>query len=259
MISALPMYEIHRAQDNLLPKELEHASDEWYRAILRCFLSRDGNADDCADDNDYNDDKNDTESLRQPPRRLSRDEDKLASLSDWGAQGKVFLAQTCGFPAMIYSDSFKMIAIPKYIVQGCQGCDQRSAIVTFRGSSIASLAHLFREDIRLTLAISSRVSTSGCLVLAATLGSEVIRRMADRMVYTGSHLRSILSIIQKRADIAAIDCVSLATIQANYPGTPHELRPCCCPSLLLHILCRDFPGSESHWLHGVRPLRPIRD
>lgn len=157
-----------------------------------------------------------------PPQTLSRSKETLASLSDTAKEGKLFLAQVCSLPALVYNDSFRVLASPVYCVDGCDSYLTRSVLIVKADSTIETIESLLCMSLYegdLTIAISSRTSTSGCLLLAATFGRDFMNHAVGRIKYTGSHLGSIQCVSDGRADLAAVDCVTFATVQRYFPGT----------------------------------------
>lgn len=198
------MYEINSLSSN--PQNLSgidlmaQATDFWYNMIATEYRVRS---------------KEDSKAL--PPNSVCRDKAIISSLSDEGAKGRIFLAQICGLPALIYKDSFQIVAMPKYNVKGCQECQFRSVIIVHKESYIQDIIHLF-NSISVTIAISSRTSTSGNLLFAATLGREFFQKSVNRIIYSGSHIESVFCILNGRADIAAVDCITYETIAHYFPG-----------------------------------------
>ena len=202
------MYEVsnieHENNSFLL---MQSNTDNWYSTILHEFNNSMVN---CESEGEW-----------IPPQMLSRSKATLASLSDTAKEGKLFLAQVCSLPALVYNDSFQILASPAYGVDGCDNYFTRSVLIVRADSTIESLEGLLRMkpyDGDLTVAVSSRTSTSGCLLFAATFGRDFMDNAVGMIKFTGSHLGSIQCVSDGRADIAAVDCVTFATVRRYFPG-----------------------------------------
>jgi ABC-type phosphate/phosphonate transport system substrate-binding protein len=60
--------------------------------------------------------------------------------------------------------------------------------------------------------------------LGAYLGPEALATKVGEEVYTGSHLASIEAVVDSKADLAAIDCVTWALVKAQRPTLANQLR-----------------------------------
>ncbi len=125
----------------------------------------------------------------------------------------LLLAQTCGYPLVTtLAGDVRLVATPVYRAAGCSGPFYRSALIVRRSDSRGELA-AFRDA---TAAINSRDSHSGHnLFRAAVAPLAAGRRFFARVVVTGSHCASLRAVLDGCADIAAIDCVSLALAAAD--------------------------------------------
>ena len=234
MISAFPMYEVSNIEQCAFSL-MQSNTDTWYSTILQEFYH---SIPSCK--NHY------AEWI--PPQKLTRSKESLASLSDTAKEGKLFLAQVCSLPALVYSDSFQVLASPVYCVDGCDSYLTRSVLIVRADSTIETIEsllcmRLYEGD--LTIAISSRTSTSGCLLLAATFGRDFMSRAVGRIKYTGSHLGSIHCVSEGRADLAAVDCVTFATIRRYFPGN----------FIIIHsnyFYCRKYVNVISDVLRAVK-------
>src|SRR5262245_28049194 len=130
----------------------------------------------------------------------------------------LFFAQTCGYPLTHeLKDRVTLVATPCYEVDGCTGPSYCSMIVARRESEVRSL-----DDIAGTVAaINGYDSQSGWNALRHSL---IGRGAPARIVETGGHRKSMAAVREGRADVAAIDCVTYATIQAVAPQETKSLR-----------------------------------
>jgi len=128
----------------------------------------------------------------------------------------LFIAQTCGYPLThALKDRVTLVATPCYAVDGCVGSSYLSMIVARRDSDLQSLDDIAGK----VAAINGYDSQSGCNALRHSL---IGKGAPARIVETGGHRRSMAAVREGRADVAAIDCVTYANLQAV---APHEVAP----------------------------------
>ena len=128
----------------------------------------------------------------------------------------LFFAQTCGYPLTHrLKDRVTLVATPCYSAEGCVGPNYLSVIVTRKDSDIRSLDDVAGK----VAAINGYDSQSGWNALRHSL---IGKGAPSRIVETGGHRRSVAAVREGRADIAAIDCVTYANLQAL---VPHEVAP----------------------------------
>ena len=195
MCSSLPMYAL-----NEIP-ELSIANDYFYSLICQ----------------EYNnlDEKN----IMKIPDKLIDNNNTIIMLSEKGATGELFLGQVCGWPVVQQPNYFKILAIPHYNAKGCDGFFYSSVIITHSDNhEHYSLNDIINIDShKYIVAMNSRNSCSGCLLFAATLGKNVMKKLSKNILWTGSHINSIEAISTRRADFASIDCVTFELIRKNRP------------------------------------------
>lgn len=150
------------------------------------------------------------------PGFLTRDRSFL--LSDAGENGKLFLGQTCGWPVLFYPKSYKIVGIPKYNTNGCTNHNFRSVIITNNNNKITDLTQLEGG----ILAVNSRFSLSGCLLLAATVGKDIMASLS--ILPTGAHEKSIECVSSGRASVAAIDCVTYGLLAKHKPHILEDIQ-----------------------------------
>lgn len=152
------------------------------------------------------------------PETLTR----AADLDDVWQSRSLLLAQTCGYPLMTeLRETVQLVATPRYRAEGCQGAEHRSAIVVRDDHPADSLADLRGSWV----GVNSRRSNSGMNLLRAAVaplsGGEPF---FEQVVITGSHARSLAGIFSDRVDVASIDAVALAHLQARYPRHAERIR-----------------------------------
>jgi ABC-type phosphate/phosphonate transport system substrate-binding protein len=157
----------------------------------------------------------------------------------------LLFAQGCEYPlATSFAERVRLVATPMYSAAGCEGARYRSAIVVrgegARGAAVAPGAAAQRgarvdgvleaggtlADFRgRRCAINELDSNSGMNLLRAAVAPLATGgRFFGSVVVSGSHLRSVEMIVSGEADVAAIDCVSLAHFQRLYPSVVSRLR-----------------------------------
>lgn len=164
----------------------------------------------------------------------------------------LLLSQTCGYPFVTrLSDAVQVVGAFRYTAPGASGIHYRSALVAREGDDGLELA-AFRGR---RVALNATDSYSGWHALRASLaklfepegdgrreadgeGGEdgedgghehAVRRrddtgfFSDRVV-TGSHRASLIAVQAGRADLAAIDCITLAGLRRHAPHLLEGLR-----------------------------------
>jgi ABC-type phosphate/phosphonate transport system substrate-binding protein len=175
MIAALPMYDfpwVHAANDRL-----------WAR--VRDSLRAQGIA---------------------APESLIRD----GKLPDIWANHGLLLGQTCGYPYWTnLRRKAEILAAPIYGLAGCQGPSHCSFLIARRDDPRSRLEE-FRGD---RAAVNGFDSNSGMNLFRAAVaplaGGQPF--FAD-IVETGGHALSVAAVVEGRADVAAIDCVTYALL-----------------------------------------------
>ncbi len=187
-LAALTMYDL---------PELQAATDAWWSVIAR-HLRRVGIAD--------------------VPDALTRNRPMAETWRD----PALLLTQTCGYPLTHdHADDLTAVAVPDYRAEGCGGGLYRSAFVVRSDDSAARL-----EDLRgRRVAANGPDSQSGCNALRAAV-SEIAGgdRFFGSVCWSGAHRRSLALVRAGKADIAAIDGVTLALIGDVAPQEIAGLR-----------------------------------
>ena len=137
----------------------------------------------------------------------------------------LLFAQACEYPiATDYAGAVRLVATPRYSAEGCDGALYRSAIVVRRQDPAEKL-----EDMRNRhCVINERSSNSGMNLLRSAVAPLAEgKNFFKDVAVSGSHRRSIAMVAEGKADIAAIDCVTLAHLRNHAPNHTDELRVLC--------------------------------
>ena len=134
----------------------------------------------------------------------------------------VLISQTCGYPLMHgLSGHVQLISTPHFDVPGCEGATYSSVLVTRADAPFQTLADLRGAR----AAYNQDDSNSGMNVLrhaVAPLAHEGV--FFAEALRTGSHLGSLRAVAENRADVAAIDCVTMAFIRDGLPELAQTVR-----------------------------------
>jgi ABC-type phosphate/phosphonate transport system substrate-binding protein len=147
------------------------------------------------------------EGLRDLPLRLAWPEDLAAH---W-REPALLLSQTCGYE--LFTDlrgQIQLIGALRYNAPGCSGVEYRSVVVVRACTEFCSI-----EELRGRVAVINDLNShSGCNVLrglVAPLARE--GRFFSRWLISGSHRHSLELMRAGKADVATIDCASLAGLR----------------------------------------------
>lgn len=133
----------------------------------------------------------------------------------------LLLSQSCGYPLLSLPERVRVVATPAYRAEGCAGGRYRSALIVRRDHPAARLADL-RGGV---CALNDRDSNSGMNLLRAAIAPLAAgRRFFRACRLTGSHVASIEAVATGQADLAAIDCVTLALLERHRPACLDETR-----------------------------------
>ncbi len=141
--------------------------------------------------------------------------------------GQLLFSQACGYDVLVRANHLRIVATPVYAPTACLGGYYSSMIVVREDSGFECL-----EDLRGSrCAINTPTSHSGMNVLRA-LFAPLSRngRFFESVCTTGSHEASLMMITHRRADVAAIDCVTYALLQRHRSRALREVRVLCCSS-----------------------------
>ena len=191
MIIGLPMYTM---------PELAAATDSWGQG-LRHHFSLAG--------------IDDLPELLQMPADL---------VDHWLAPDLLF-TQTCGYPLThALAGRVQLVATPCYSAPGCDGATYCSVVVVRDDGKIRDLSDLRGKRV----AFNSTDSQSGYNTLRNLLHpiAEEGRVFAEA-IETGAHRQSLAEVRMGRADVAAIDCVSLALLERWAPTELYGIHKLC--------------------------------
>ena len=152
------------------------------------------------------------------PSALARGREEAALWRD----PRLLLGQACEYPLVHGAGSFlRIVATPCYKVPGCEGRLYRSAIVVRASDPARQLADLRQRR----CAVNDPQSNSGMNLLRAAV-APLARgaRFFDAIVPSGSHHNSARLVADAAADVAAIDCVTLAHLRRFDPALVAQLR-----------------------------------
>ena len=132
------------------------------------------------------------------------------SLAEFWLRDDVLLTQTCGYPLVHALDGrVQLVTTPVFAVDGCAGGDYRSVLVARKAAGVTSL-----DACRgLRAACNNDDSNSGMNLLR-----NAVAPLADghpffaSVTETGGHLASLQALLDDRADVGAIDCVTFAFV-----------------------------------------------
>ncbi len=134
----------------------------------------------------------------------------------------LLLGHTCGYPLMNrYAGVLEPVATPVFDADGCDGLLYSSHFIVAADSDLDSLAAC-RGGV---VAINSYDSNSGMNVLRHALAALAPGdRYFARVELTGGHAASVAAVADGRADLAAIDCVTLRLLADADPGLVARVR-----------------------------------
>ena len=160
------------------------------------------------------------DSLRGGPAPRELDRETPPRLQ-WRS-GRVVLSQACGYDVVgPERDRLRLVATPRYHAIGCGGPTYRSAVIVRRTSGFRTL-----EDLRgVRCAFNEPESHSGVNGLRGLIAPlHEDGRFFGEVCQSGSHEASLADVREGRADVAAIDCVTLSLLRLHRPGSTAGLR-----------------------------------
>ncbi len=140
----------------------------------------------------------------------------LSRETKWNAawhSPELLLSQTCGYPfTHAFKDQLTYVATPHYNSDGCDGPLYRSILFARTKQDLSA----FESK---TAAFNSRDLMSGMLALKLVFAPLAKNgRYFSNTVETGGHFASLLAVQQQKADICAIDCVTVAYARKYRPA-----------------------------------------
>lgn len=153
----------------------------------------------------------------------------VPDLAEWPAHlhrhwrdPSLLLSQTCGYPLVTaLAGRVQVVGAFRYTAPGCSGIDYRSELLVRRDDPGRTL-----EDYRgRVLAFNDRASQSGYHALRSRV-APLARggRFFGHAIESGAHRASLALLRSARADIAAIDCISLAGFRRHESARLAGLR-----------------------------------
>lgn len=138
-----------------------------------------------------------------------------ADLDSHWRDPRLLLSQTCGYPLVKHLEGVvEVLGAFRYTAPGCEGIFYRSELLVRKDEPGRNI-----EDFRgRVAAINDRQSYSGChalRALVAPLAKDGCFFACE--IESGSHRGSLALLREERADVAAIDCISLAAIRRQAP------------------------------------------
>ena len=147
--------------------------------------------------------------------------DKPADLDAHWRDPRLLLSQACGYPLVTtLLPTVQVVGALRYTAPGCAGIDYRSELVARTADAAAIEGYRGR-----VAAVNSLDSHSGCNALRGHV-APLARNgtfFGDQLI-CGSHRGSLAALRSGAADIAAIDCVSLAGFRRHDPELLRGLR-----------------------------------
>jgi ABC-type phosphate/phosphonate transport system substrate-binding protein len=191
MIVSLPMYDL---------PELAAATADWWRGLRRHMT---------------------TAGIEGLPAELTRPGDPHAH---WLEPDLIF-SQTCGYPLTHeLKGKVRLLATPHYAAAGCEGATYVSQTVVRADDPATSIADLKGRR----AAYNDRQSQSGYNVLRHLVAPFANGKpFFGAALESGAHRRSLAMVRDGAADVATIDCVSLALIGQVAPNEVRGIRVLC--------------------------------
>jgi ABC-type phosphate/phosphonate transport system substrate-binding protein len=142
--------------------------------------------------------------------------------TDWTAAWRnpqLLFSQTCGYP---FTHEFRGVlnyaATPHYAADGCEGPNYRSIVFAREQKPLAAFEGT-------TAAFNNQDSMSGMLALKLMFAPFAHRgRFFRDTIETGGHVASLAAVQSARADICAIDCVTVAYLKRYRPEAVEGLH-----------------------------------
>lgn len=134
----------------------------------------------------------------------------------------LLLSQCCGFDvAYGFKDTLHVLLITDWNAEGCSTGHYSSWIVVHEDSPYQDIADLYGK----TAVINGTESHSGMNSLFAKVQPHSIDGQFFKQVeISGAHVDSLRAIAERRADVAAIDCVTYALLKQYRPHTLAGIR-----------------------------------
>ena len=148
---------------------------------------------------------------------------KFETSDDVLSSEQLLLGQTCGYPLVTrYRSILQPVSVAEFDVTGCEAAKYSSAIVVSVDSDIRSLVDARGKAV----IINSCDSNSGMNMLRAKLDNvrHEGKPFFSQTLLSGSHKKSVEAVAHQAADVASIDCVTLAYLQEAAPELVSKVR-----------------------------------
>jgi ABC-type phosphate/phosphonate transport system substrate-binding protein len=134
----------------------------------------------------------------------------------------LFMGHTCGYPLMHgLQDDLTPVCVPMFDVPGSEGKYYASQFIVSIDGDIESLSDCYQR----VAAINDTESNSGMNLLRHAIAPlSQGKSYFSTVLETGSHIQSFFDVAERRADIAAIDCVSYQLIVDSWPDMAARVR-----------------------------------
>ena len=137
-------------------------------------------------------------------------------------QPGLLLSQACGYPLVtVLGEKVRVVGAFQYDVPGCTGVFQRSQVVLRADDPSVDLLDLRGRRVAFN-GTDSQSGYNSLRALVAPLARD--GQFFGSRLMTGSHVESAKAVRDGRADVAAIDCVSLAGFRRYTPDVVQGVR-----------------------------------
>jgi ABC-type phosphate/phosphonate transport system substrate-binding protein len=190
-VASLSMYDI---------PETMAATDAWWGGLARHFAAA---------------------GVADPPAGLTRP----GLGSDFWLRTDVLFSQTCGYPFITsLAGKVSLLATPGYDAPGCDGADYCSLVIVGEDAPWKKFQDLHGR----TCAINSVESWSGHHALRVLIAQEGGQGGPFCKAFaSGGHAASIAAVAAEKADFAAVDSVTYATLSQYRPAAVAGTRVLC--------------------------------
>ena len=153
---------------------------------------------------------------------LPEDLSEPLDLPSFWSDPHLFFGQTCGYPLTHdLCGQAKLIATPCYDSEHAEGPRYGSAIIVAQSSSIKTLIDAKNH----VAAINGYDSNTGMNLFRISLArAGAYGDFFSEVIVTGSHRASVNAVVNKEADIASIDVISLAHFIRFDPALSSRIR-----------------------------------
>ncbi|WP_028220301.1 phosphate/phosphite/phosphonate ABC transporter substrate-binding protein [Paraburkholderia oxyphila] len=176
----------------------------------------------------------------------------------------LLLSQTCGFPYRMLglADAVQLLATPAFDAEGCEGAHYRSTlVVSARAASQGAVTLAACRGLR--AACNGRDSHSGMNALRHAVAPYAREgRFFSSVAWVGSHLNALRALGAGVADVAAIDCVTLAYVRDALPELLRDVRTIGATALapgLPFVASRALPAGDATRLRDALDLACAAD